>query len=133
MTKLRYYTEQEIDKAEFLSVLRELHRITHGKVLRLNVVARDAEGSLLLREIDRAWYCAVHGNQMRLAVPDERKLRKKLFSIAISSLYKAQRPLFNLFSIGSYSNREMKEWAHLLNEATRLLLAVQNSDGKRAA
>ena len=73
MTKLRYYTEQEIDKAEFLSVLRELHRITHGKVLRLNVVARDAEGSLRSGKLTGrgtapcmatrcVWLCRMSGN-----------------------------------------------------------------------
>lgn len=128
---LRYYTEEEIDKAQFLQTLREFHRMTHGKVLRLNATIRDADGSLLLRFADIAWYYAVHGNQLKLNVPEERAERKKEFSVAISALYKAQRPLFNLFSIGDYSNREMKEWTSLLNDATRLLLAVQNSDNRR--
>lgn len=133
LTQMKYYTEKEITGAVFLKTMRELHRMTHGKVLRLNMMAKDADGSLLLRFIDTAWYCAVHGNQMRLNVPAEQVLRKEAFSAAISALHKAQRPLFNLFSIGSYSNREMRDWSHLLNDATRLLLAVQNSDSKRAA
>lgn len=133
MITLRYYTEAEISKAQFLTVIRELHRMTHGKVVRLSTFSRDAEGCLLLQFIDTAWYCAVSGNQLSLDNPEERAERKKMFSEAISALYKAQRPLFNLFSIGSYSDSEIKDWAHLLNEATRLLQAVQKSDSRRAA
>lgn len=132
LTTMRYYTESEIEDAIFLRTIRNLHRMSHGKALRLNMIARDAEASLLLRFVDTAWYCAVYGNQMRLTDPVERERRKEAFSAAISSLNKMQRPLFNLFSIGSYSNREMQEWVHLLNESTRLLVAVQSSDGKRA-
>lgn len=132
LTTMRYYTEAEIEGAVFLRTIRDLHRMTHGKAIRLNAIARDAEASLLLRFVDTAWYCAVYGNQMRLTDPVERECRREAFSAAISSLNKMQRPLFNLFSIGSYSNREMKEWVHLLNESTRLIVAVQSSDGKRA-
>ena len=132
LTMMRYYTESEIEGALFLRTIRDLHRMTHGKALRLNMIARDAEASLLLRFADTAWYCAVYGNQMLLTDPVQRERRREAFSMAISALNKMQRPLFNLFSIGSYSNREMQEWVHLLNESTRLIVAVQSSDGKRA-
>ena len=128
---IRYYTEAEIVNAEFLTKLRDLHRMTHGKCIRLNAVFRDAEAELLLKIIDDAWYSAVQGNQLRLIVPKERELRRKLFSKAIGDLYKSQRLIFSLFSIGSYSNREIKEWVHLLNQSAKLLQAVQNSDKRQ--
>ena len=133
LMQLQYYTEAEIKGAKFLEVLRDLHRMTHGKVLRLNMISRDADGSPLMKLIDIAFYYAVHGNKQRLNVPSEREERYKSFSKAISALKRAQRYLFNMFSLGSYSNAEMKEWAGLLNDATRLLVAVQKSDSRRTA
>ena len=132
ITVMRYYTEDEIENAQFLTAIRDLHRMTHGKAIRLPAFLRDAEASLLLRFIDTAWYCAVYGNQMRLEDERDREIRRKAFSNALSALNKAQRPLFNLFSIGTYSNNEMRDWVHLLNESIRLLSGVQKSDRKRA-
>lgn len=132
LTVMRYYTEDEIDNAFFLTAIRDLHRMTHGKVIRLPALARDADASLLLRFVDTAWYCAVYGNQMRLDNEKEREIRRKAFSNALSALNKAQRPLFNLFSIGTYSNNEIKEWVHLFNESVRLLSGVQKSDRERS-
>ena len=131
LTMMRYYTEAEIENAAFLTAIRDLHRMTHGKVLRLPAMARDAEAGLLLRFIDTAWYCAAYGNKMRLDDDHEREIRRKVFSNALSALNKAQRPLFNIFSIGSYSNEEMKDWVQLFNDSVRLLAAVQKSDRQR--
>ena len=128
MKELRIAYEDE----DLLVMDKPAGMATHGKALRLNMIARDAEASLLLRFADTAWYCAVYGNQMLLTDPVQRERRREAFSMAISALNKMRRPLFNLFSIGSYSNREMQEWVHLLNESTRLIVAVQSSDGKRA-
>lgn len=130
--KIQYYTEEEIRNAEFLCKLRELHRFTHGKVIRMTNIFKDAEAEILIELIDDAWYCAVHGNQKRLDIEKEREDRRKLFSRAISDLYKFERPLFSVFSLGNYSNREMKDWIDLHVETLRLLQAVQQSDKERA-
>lgn len=129
---IMYYTEKEIQKAEFLRKIQALHKMTHGKVVRMNEWDRSAEGSVLIELVDTAWYCAVHGNKMRLSDPAERTLRKALFSKAISALNKMQRPMFNMMSIGDYSNSEMRDWIRLLRDSIRMLYAVQKSDIKRA-
>lgn len=127
-----YFTNDEIKRAEFLSKIKELHRVTHGKVLRLGTLAKDAEGEMLVKLVNIAFYCAVHGNRFRVDIPEQYEQRKHLFSQAISALKRMERYLFNLFTIGSYSNNEMKEWAELLTESSRLLYAVHKSDTKRA-
>lgn len=129
--EILYYTEDEIANAQFLSTLRELHRFTHGKIVRMTNIFKDAEADILLKLVDDAWYYAARGNKNRLDKEKEREDRKKFFSRAISDLYKMERPLFSIFSLGHYSNNEMKDWMHLLNESLRLLQAVQQSDKRR--
>lgn len=127
---LLYYSEKEIQNAQFLSVLRELHRFTHSKITHISHRFRDAEADLIRKLIDDAWYHAVKGNFIPTD-QKEYKQRRSHFSMAISALYKMERPMFSLFSLESYSNNEMLEWANLLNEAGRLLNAVQKSDKER--
>lgn len=127
---IRYYTENEIQKAEFLTRLRELHRMTHGKVAKLGGIWRDAEGEVLIRLADAAWYEAVRGNQLRTDIPAEREERRRAFHLALSALEMMQRPMIAVFTLGGYSNREMREWVNLLQRSYRLLAAVQKSGGR---
>ncbi len=126
-----YYTEKEIHSAQFLTVMQKLHRFTHGKIIRLNRRFRDAEAEMIRKLIDDAWYHAVYGNKIVPANKEQYDWRRKHFSIAISDLYKIQRPIISVFSLNSYSNQEMTDWSGLLNEALRLMQAVQQSDKER--
>ena len=130
ITQMRYYTESEIENAVFLRKLRELHRMTHTKHIRMSQSAKDAESGLIVRLVNTAWYCAVRGNQLKTYIPEEAEQRRQYFSIAVRCLRKAERPLFDLFDFEGFSNREMREWAELLNESVRLLTAVREGGGK---
>ena len=128
---LFYYSEKQIEEARFLLVLRKLHRVTHAKITRLDRRFRDAEADEARRLIDDAWFHAVYGN-MGVPMNHEQYLwRRKHFSTAISDLYKLERPVLAMLSLGSWSNREMQEWQGLLNDANKLLQAVQRSDRAR--
>lgn len=123
--KMRYYTDAEIENAIFLSKLRQLHRFTHSKHIRLSPIARDAESGLLVSLINDAWYHAVKGNKFNVRTQKEQRL--KYFDSAIKSLHKAERPLFDLLNNETFSNNEMNEWMKLYDECEKLLFSVRQN------
>ena len=123
--KVRYYTNAEIENATFLSKLRKLHQFVHSKHIRLSPIARDAESGLLVSLVNNAWYYAVKANQIN---PHTNKdIRLKYLDIAVRSLSKAERPLFDLLNNETFSNNEMRKWIDLHNECVRLLCGVRKS------
>lgn len=128
-----YCTEKEIQGAQFLTVMRQLHRFTHTKLVRMSAAFRDAEAETLRWLVDDAWYHAIYGNKIIPANKEQYSWRRKHFSIAIADLYKMERPMLAVMSLEAYSNKEMTDWSDLLNETNRLLQAVQRSDKQRFA
>lgn len=122
--QMRYYTETEIRKAQYLSKLQELQRMTHGKHIRMSRIARDAESALLVELVNRAWYYAVNGNRCKTYIPEENRKRRKWLSMALSALRRAERQMFDLFTNENLSNREMTEWMELMDESIRLTASV---------
>lgn len=127
---IRYYDGRNIQKAQFLMLIQELHRMTHGKLLKVSAGMRDAEGEMIRMLVDDVWYHALEGNRPPENAEDVKR-RAEHFSIAIGEMYKMERPMLSLMNTECFSNREMNEWIELLRDSNRFLQAVQRSDKER--
>lgn len=130
--RLVYFTNDEINKAEFLSKIRDLLIYTHDKVTRMPKTWRDADGDLLEKFVADAFFHAVFGNKCH---PDQDKeqaeIRRKNFSAALTALKAMNRPMISCFAGLGLSERELLEWSDLLVDSIKLLSAVMASDKGR--
>ena len=124
------YWKHDTNGVLFLEKLQRLVEIFYPRCIRLKRSWRDEEVVLASRFIRDAFYCAYRGNKY----PENKKqyeYRKKMFSQAISDMYKMDRPLTKLFMAGLFSNEEMQEISDTVLDVTKILCELQNTDKKR--
>lgn len=128
---IMYYTYEEINNANFLYKMSELHRYTHTKAINAKRIYDAQESALLIELVNDAWYHCIEANKK---VPENREeftIRQNHISDAISCLRKMNRPLISLFNLMQYSERIMREWSDLLNDELALLSGLRKSDNER--
>lgn len=128
---IMYYKNEDINNAKFLSVMRALHRYTHGKAIRAKSEFDAFETRTMIELVDDAWYHCLEANKTIPENKSEYITRKNHISKAISCLHKLNRPLLSLFILMGYSESIMREWSELLTQELALLSALQKSDKKR--
>ncbi len=131
MKFITYYTHSSIQKAKFLSNMRELHQFSHQKLIHAKKDFDAFESKMIAELVDDAWYHCLEANKKIPETQEEYNERKSHISSAISCLHKMNRPLLSLFFLMEYSEKIMNTWATLLTEEIKLLSALQKADKKR--
>lgn len=126
-----YYTQEEIRKSLFLTMMQQLLRTTHTRRIRMAEGMRDADGDILISLVNDAWYHAVSGNKIIPRNRKEYEMRRGHFSRVISDLTKMNRPMMAVFGTCVLSEEQMSTWAHLLEETAQICYRLQQSDRKR--
>ena len=99
--------------------------------IRIPLAERDEEAKLACKYIRNAFYCAYSANSVIPTTKGEYSKRRRLFGEAISDLYRLNRPMVKMFMVHLFSNEDMETITQLVNESTRLLQGIQNSDKER--
>ena len=129
--KVQVLDWRTILNVKFLSNIFELHRIIHGKVVRVPSKYDDTYSSLLIDLIDEALYSLAKANRKMPTTKKEYDTRKKHISNAISCLRKMQRPLVFFFNVMGYSERSLNEISEKISEELKMLYALNKSDKTR--
>lgn len=131
VTYMKPFTRKDIEDAQFLEKLYELNELVYPKYIRIPMAQRDEEAALACKYIRNAFFCAYSANSVFPTTKGEYGKRHRLFSEAISDLYRLNRPMVKLFMVHMFSNEDMETITMLVNEATRLLQGIQKSDKER--
>lgn len=130
---MKPFTRKDIEDVVFLEKLYELNELVYPKCIRIPLAERDEEASLACKYIRNAFFCAYSANLIYPSTKGEYGHRHRLFSEAISDLYRLNRPMVKMFMVHLFSNEDMETITQLVNEATRLLQGMQKSDKERFA
>ena len=125
------FTRKDIEDVIFLEKLYELNELVYPKCIRIPLAERDEEAKLACKYIRNAFYCAYSANSIIPSTKGEYSKRRRLFGEAISDLYRLNRPMVKMFMVHLFSNEDMETITQLVNESTRLLQGIQNSDKER--
>lgn len=120
-----------IMSVKFMSNIFELHRIIHGKVVRMPSKFDNTHSSLLINLIDEAMYSLVKANSKIPKTAEEYKKRRENMSNAISALHKIQRPLIFFFNVMQYSEKTLEDITKRIDEELKMLYALTRSDKER--
>lgn len=131
VTYMRPFTRRDIKDIVFLEKLYELNELVYPKCIRIPMAARDEEVRLACKYIRNAFYCAYSGNSIFPTTKGEYNKRRRLFGEAISDLYRLNRPMVKMFMVHLFSDEDMEAITQLVNESTRLLQGIQNTDKER--
>lgn len=130
---MKPFTRKDIEEIQFLEKLYQLNELIYPKYIRIPLAERDEEASLACKYIRNAFFCAYSANLIYPSTKGEYGHRHRLFSEAISDLYRLNRPMVKMFMVHLFSNEDMETITQLVNEATRLLQGMQKSDKERFA
>lgn len=130
---MKPFTKKDIEGVLFLEKLYALNDLVYPKSIRIPMAERDEEVRLACKYIRNAFFCAYSANSLIPSSKGEYSYRRKMFGEAISDLYRLNRPMVKLFMVHMFSDEDMETITQLVNEATRLLQGVQNSDKERFA
>lgn len=130
---MKPFTRKDIEEIQFLEKLYQLNELIYPKYIRIPMAERDEEANLACKYIRNAFYCAYSANSIYPSTKGEYSSRHRLFSEAISDLYRLNRPMVKMFMVHLFSNEDMETITQLVNEATRLLQGMQKSDKERFA
>lgn len=130
VTYMKAFTRKDIEGIQFLERLYELNNLVYQKHIRIPMAERDEEASLACRYIRNAYYSAYSANFIPTTKGEYQK-RRRLLGEAISDLYRLNRPMVKMFMVHLFSNEDMETITRLVNESTRLLQGIQNSDKER--
>lgn len=126
------FNYKKIMETDFLKELYLFERNIIKIRKDLPTIERNAEILIAKTLAVKAFYCAYTANNTFPTTKREYTRRKNLFREAISSLYKINRPLGEVFMHESYvSNKMQAEASEHLNNALRMIQAVQKSDKER--
>jgi hypothetical protein len=131
MNKIMTINWKRIKSASFLSNMSQLHRVVHSKAIHIPNCYDDFDTSILIKQVDDAWYCLLKANEKYPKTKEDYEKRRKNISNAISALYKMQRPITSFFNIMQYSENTMKSISTMINEEIKMLLSLQKSDKAR--
>lgn len=115
----------------FLDNMSKLQRYTYQKVSHVPRKYYDYVSGEIIQCVNNAWYAALTGNSIIPKNRAEASDREKLFRYAKEQINLMQRPLYALWNVESFSEREMDEWAGMLDGELRLLSGVIEADADR--
>lgn len=128
---MQSFSRHDIEKTVFLGKLYELNNLVYRKSIRIPLAQRDEEVFLARKYIRNAFYCAYTANRINPRTKSRYEKRKRLLAEAISDMYRLDRPMLKLFMAGMFSRDDEVKIASLINESTKLMQAVQNTDKER--
>ena len=120
-----------VKEQRFLSVICELHKILHGKMIKVPKQFANAESQLVIQLIDTAFISVMLANSK---IPQDKAAlhrRTNRLKKALTCLDEIEIPLLSIFAIQNYSNKVQMKLAGLLVEEKKLLNGVLESDRKR--
>ena len=131
VTYKKPFNVESIKGIVFLEKLYALNELVYPKTIRIPEAKRDEEVTIACRYIRNAFYTAYTANCIMPMDADGYKKRKRLFGEAVSDLYRLDRPMLKLFMVHLFSDEDMEEITNLINDSTKILQAVQNTDKER--
>lgn len=115
----------------FLDNMSKLQRYTYQKLSHVPRKYYDYVSGEIIQCVNNAWYAVLTGNSIIPKEIEEANEREKLFQYAKEQINLMQRPLYALWNVESFSEREMDEWAGMLDGELRLLTGVIEADAER--
>lgn len=122
---------KSVNEAVFLNNMSELHRYTYGKISHVPKKYYGYVSAEIIKCVDNAWCFLLLGDGIRPEIQKDVKRRASLFQKAKAQLNKLQRPLYALWNVEKYSEREMNEWSGMIDQELKLISGVIKSDVKR--
>lgn len=133
VTEMRSFRKTDVEKLDALKKLYELNGLVYPKIIRIPLAERDEEAALACRYIRDAFYCAWVANGERADNAKAAAKRRKYLGEAISDLYRADRPMVKMFMVGLFSAADMEKITFLINDSTKLLQGLLNSERERVS
>lgn len=121
----------KINQTKFLRNMCNLHRYTHGKVIRASGKFNNCDTALLISLADDAFFNVITANVCFPTNKEEYEIRKNKIDKAIRALNHMQIPLMSFFNIMQYSNRIQEEWTKMIVDEIKMLRGLQKSDKQR--
>lgn len=115
----------------FLDNMSKLQRYTYQKISHVPRKYYDYVSGEIVHCVNNAWYAVLTGNSIIPQSKEEAAEREKLFRYAKEQINLMQRPLYALWNVENFSEREMDEWAGMLDGELRLLTGVIEADAER--
>ena len=122
---------EKMKKVAFLDNMSKLHQFTHGKAIHAQNKYDGSTTSLLIELVDEAFYQVICANTKIPKTQQEYKRRQERLNKAIICLREMNRPLLSYFNTQHYSENVMREWADMLQQEIKMLIALQKSDKAR--
>lgn len=120
---------KQMRECQYVSKMAEYHKYVHGKLMHLPYDCMDVQK---YREIIDHVFCEIVQSNWKIPeTKQEFKKRKELIEDAIKQLNASQYLIYSIWNLKPFSEREMNEWAGMLNEILKLLSAVRKSDASR--
>ena len=121
-----------VQEACFLDTMSNLHRFTYQKVVHAPQRYYDYVSAEIIRCVDDAWCSLLQGNRIRAETQAEADMRLEYFEQAKTRLNDMQRPLYALWNVEQYSEREMDQWAGLIDAELKLINGLMKSEKTRS-